>query len=401
MTTRLASSLLDGTISNFLSIDEQYFENSIGTWTATNASAIRNIGFRFRETYHTLEITPNSSQSIVLGVEPKEVPVALATDYITFYMFAYCTARTQFQIDITNSGGEAGSETVVANALTWTVIRGPKVPVPRSAFPTEVTLSITASSHGGAKFYIGHPSLVNTLHLADNLFLRQCMAYMPEILIETDRNQTLPDYPLLRILDIATLYANRGVNQYDTFRYRDIASGYKESDPSTKSKLINPDVAETRFLSWLAQIVGVTITQVGGGSTPWGNLPTTWQQFLTAVDDAGDNDDIAEWFEIEGFNVSASNFDASARAQIKTAQTGYKSGLTTSLEIVIETFMTGQKNYKIYTDPIGSPWTILIRTLASETPGGVVGQPTEALVLALNKSKPMGFVIDHQCVSAL
>lgn len=453
MTTRQASLALNGTITNFLSLDEQYFETSIGTWTATNASILRNVGFRFKETYHTLEVNPYSSQSIALSVEAKQIPTTLNTDYITFYSFVYCTKRTQFEIllyetassttinlqgrlnepeELPTLGNQEGHayivdsesniyrwytplgedpywsvvgttavETVTANALTWSVIRGPKLNIPPRPQTTTLRMVITADSHAGAKFYIGHPSLVNTLHLVDNVFLRQCMTYIPEVLIEADRNQTLPDFPLLRILDIATMYANRGARQLETFRFRDIASGYKETDNSTKSTLINPDVAETSFLSWLAQIVGVRITQVGGGTTPWGNLPTTWEAFLTAVDNAGDDDDIAEWFEIEGFNVRDANFDASARTQIKTAQTGYRAGQTSTFETVIESIINGNKEYVIYTDPVGLPWTILVRTLVSETPGGVEGEPSEALVNALNSCKPMGFVIDHRCVTAL
>lgn len=401
MTTRLASLALNGTITNFLSVDEQYFETSIGTWTATNASLLRNVGFRLKDTYHTLEVVPQSTGPVTLAVETKQIPASFSTDYLTFYAFVYCTKRTQFEIQITDSANGNQTETVIANALTWTVIRGPKLQVPESALATTATLQVIASSHAGAKFYIAHPSLVNTLHLVDNGFLRQCMTYIPEVLIEADRNQTLPDFPLLRILDIATMYANRGVGQLETFRYRDIAAGYKESDNSTKSRLINADVAETGFLAWLAQVVGVRITQVGGGTTPWGNLPTTWEAFLTAVDNAGDDDDIAEWFEIEGFNVRDANFDASARTQIKTAQTGYRAGQTSTFKTVIESIINGNKEYEIYTDPVGLPWTILIRTLVSETPGGVEGQPSETLVNALNSCKPMGFVIDHRCVTAL
>lgn len=447
MTSRQAINKLNGSIANFLSLDEQFFEEGIGSWQAIGASADRNIGFRFKDNYHTLDIKPFSSDDVILTCENKQIPISFSTDFITFYAFVYCEKRTQLDIVLTNSQiqtnititgtlnsydllpipGQVGdsyligseiyswnniaetwdivgtqqTESTVVSALTWTVIRGPKIPIPRTAIPTLLDLKITASSHLGARFFMAHPSLVNTLHLVDNLFLRQCMTYMPEILIETDRNQTLPDFPMLRMMDVGTLYANRGVNQLDSFKYRDIEEGFRLDDPSTRSKLIDPTVAETAYLPWIAQIVGVSLSQSGGGTTPWGNLPKTWQTFSNAVDSAGDEDNMAEWFEIEGFDVSDSNFDDSTRTQIATARTGYNSGLISSFSSIIEGFTTGNKEHKIYTDSFASPWTIIIRTLVSETPGGVNGEPSELLVAALYKTKPMGFVIDHQCVTAL
>lgn len=454
MTSRNALSELQGSLTNILSVDEQYFSTGIGSWSATNANIFQEVGFRFKDIYHTLRVVPQSSSSVALQVEPKQISNSLATDFITFYCGAYCTKRTQFDIFIYEypsnitftligsvqkianlpatgntlsdayfvdednglyiwiSGspspyweriGNKGSKTVVANALTWTIIRGPEVEVASRSSQTTVVLQITASAHQGAHFHIGHPTLTNTYHLLDNLFLRQCMTYMPEVLIETDRNQTSPDFPMLRIMDIGTLYANRGLNQYINFQYKDIAAGYKESDSATKSTLVNPDVAPLNYLPWLAQIVGVRITQVGSGTTPWGNLPGTWETLSQAVDDAptGDDDDIAEWQEIETFDIADSNFAGNAREQIKTAQTGLNAGLTKSLEVVLIENLRGDKEYKIYSDPVTYPWTIIVRTLVSETPGGQEGQPSESLILKLNKSKPLGFVIDHQCVTAL
>lgn len=467
MTSLQAVQKLNSTIYNFLSTDEQYFETSIGNWAAVGASIQKNIAFRLKDTYHTLEVLPDSSSDVTLflgstsggsvSVDRRPVPTNLSTDSLTFYMFARCDKRTQFDITLTNSriqlpiiitgtlqsvddlplSGESGdtylieteiyqwvrndailgravwdiigtqkTESVVVNALTWTVVRGPELQVPQTATSTTIQVEITAKSHQGDKFYIGHPSLVNTLHLVDNLFVRLCMSYMPEVLLETDRNQTLPDYPMLRIMDLGTLYANRGVNQLYSFRYNDIESGFKESDPSTRSKLVDPDVADLDYLNWLAQIVGVRLTQVGAGSTPWGNLPDTWQTFYDQVDrpaeteDEGEPDDEdAEWFEIESFNTADANFSDNRRTQIKNAQTGYRSGISDSLEIALLEVLRGDKQYKMYRDPIGSPWTIIIRTLDSETPGGVVGSSSETLLLTLNKSRPMGFVIDHECVA--
>jgi hypothetical protein len=173
----------------------------------------------------------------------------------------------------------------------------------------------------------------------------------------------------------------------------DIASGYDPDDDSTKSALVEPTVADPRFLAWLGQVVGVKLASSVGGTTPWGNLPTTWTTFINAIDDAGDNDDNTTWEEIETYNPGDSNFVSGRRQQITTARLGHNAGTRDGIISSVETVLTGTKEVNLVIDPIGSPWTIRINTLTAETPSGANSDP-QVLEVA-SESRPLGFVLTH------
>jgi hypothetical protein len=388
-----AGLLLGGLSRNFLDSDDQFFEDTVGSWTASNASTEINIAFRFRDTYHTLQINPTSTASITLTHNPVSVGSEYGSDSITFFFHAYCAAKTTFAVTITGSDGSTDTRTVVANALQWTVIRGPEVEVPVTQGSTSYTASIAISGHLGQAVYFACPVMTNKYAMRGNRFLRYCMQYIPQVFIEKDYEQSFPNFPMLRILDLGTAYAAVGLEQSEAFKYLDIASGYDPDDDSTKSALVEPTVADPRFLAWLGQVVGVKLASSVGGTTPWGNLPTTWTTFINAIDDAGDNDDNTTWEEIETYNPGDSNFVSGRRQQITTARLGHNAGTRDGIISSVETVLTGTKEVDLVIDPIGSPWTIRINTLTAETPSGANSDP-QVLEVA-SESRPLGFVLTH------
>jgi hypothetical protein len=223
------------------------------------------------------------------------------------------------------------------------------------------------------------------------------MQRMPAFFIEKDSEQTFPNFPLMRIMDIGLAYAGKGVDQLDSFPYLDIASGYDPDDDSTKSHFVEPQVASDHFLPWLAQIVGVKLSQTTGGTTPWGNFPKTWTTFINAIDDAGDNDNTTIWQEIELYNPVDSNYVQGRRDQITTARTGHNAGTRDAIIASVQTVLSASKTVNILLDLIASPWVITIQTLDSETPSGV---GSDASVLgAAESSRPMGYTYVHTVVS--
>lgn len=219
---------------------------------------------------------------------------------------------------------------------------------------------------------------------------------MPEFFIQTDSEQTFPNFPMLRLLDLGTAYAGVATDQAESFRYLDIASGFDAGDDSTKSTLVNPSVADPRFLAWLAQVVGVKLSATAGGTTPWGNIPSTWATFLEAVDNAGTDDDIPTWEEVETYNISDANFVSGRREQIESARLGQNAGTRDAIIASAQTVLNGTKTVELVIDPISSPWTIDIQTLASETPGGASSY--QALLDAVEGARPVGFVFTHTAI---
>lgn len=392
---------LNASCFNFLDKEDSYFETSTGTWAVTNGTANVDFTFRFRNQYHTLKVSPTSSSSVTLQHDQILFSSDYSNDYITFYAHIYCESKVTVVVTVTSSYGETNSVTTTLNALTWGIVRGPEIKVPQTQGSTGFTASIEITNHNQTSIYLAHPVLTNIYAIRNNLFLRMCMQRMPAFFIEKDSEQTYPNFPLLRLMDVGLSYAGHGVSQLNSFPYLDIASGYDSTDDSTKSSLVEPQVANKKFLPWLAQIVGVKLTQSVGGSTPWGNFPSTWGSFVTAVDDAGDNDTKAEWFEIESFNTSDNNFVQGRRDQITTARTGHNAGTKTAIIDAIETILTGTKTIKYTVGTIDNPWLITVETLTSETPAGVNDTESETVINVVENSRPMGFIIQHFCRSSL
>ena len=76
-------------------------------------------------------------------------------------------------------------------------------------------------------------------------------------IIESDLNaDVLPDAPLLRLIDVATVSLGEALLLTEEFAYVDIEDGFNDSINQTKSKLINYDVAILEYLVWLCKFNG-------------------------------------------------------------------------------------------------------------------------------------------------
>ena len=391
-----AAESLSGSCRNLLAPEDFYFNTSTGTWQTTNGTSSVDFSFRFKNQYHTLKVTPSSSSQVTLQHEQIQLPSSYKNDFITFYGHIYCESKVTVTVTVTSSYGDSSSVTTVLNALTWGIVRGPEIVVPPTEGNTGFTTTIQIVNHNNSAIYLAHPVLTNTYAIRNNLFLRMCMERMPAFFIEKDSEQTAPNFPMLRLMDVGLAYAGKAVDELDSFPYLDIAGGYDATDDSTKSSLVEPQVANKEFLPWLAQIVGTKLSQSAGGSTPWGNLPTTWASFVSLID-TGDANATADWDEIETYNTSDNNFVQGRRDQITTARIGHNAGTKTAIIESAQTVLTGTKTVNYIVDPIANPWTITLQTLTSETPGGVHDEDSETVINAVEKSRPMGFTIQHIC----
>lgn len=321
--------LMEGKSTLFLSEAEYRFiqepdTTGYGSWTPTNASLAPEKTFRFRDEYNTLRIKPEVIGSpwteFSIEHEPKIIPNSLAGDKIIFFAFFYALSTSQVRITVENSNlASTTTEYFEVPALTWTLVRSNELDIPTqtTALTYWTTIDIR-SSNGAEHFHMAHPVLTNSYGFTQNIFLRELITYMPRFLLETDSEQTAPQFPMSRYLDIGLAYADRGFRQADSFKYRDVAGGYEDTDDSTKSYLVNPDVAANEYLPWLGQFVGVKLLTAPGGTTPWGNLPSTWEAIHTDIDPAAD----------VTYNISAIDVTG---VTVTTTPTGISEGDTISV----------------------------------------------------------------------
>ena len=268
-----------------------------GSWQTTNASLVAEETFRFRDEYNTLRIQPLVAGNGPLGNtefsvfhEPKIVESVLFGDKLAFHTFIHPLVEMEVSITVQDSNGlSVSSEYVTAPPSTWTLVRSTELPVTQQTQTLRAWATINFRSNSSlSHVHIAHPVLTNVYGFTENLFLRELVTYTPRFLVETDEAQENPKFPMFRLLDVGLSYADAAYKQAEEFRYRDIASGYNANDNTTKSTLVNPDVADSKYLPWLAQFVGVTRKSTRAGATPWGNLPITWDEIHTSIDPDAD-----------------------------------------------------------------------------------------------------------------
>ena len=483
-----AISLFGGHYTQFLDDNEFRFVESYGSWAPTNASLLVEKTFRFPEkpfdpasTYSTLRVqplvaeTPPTLTEFSITSETKTIPTSLGGDYLVGFVFVYSLVDIQLAVSITNGITTLTSMYVDIPSSTWILVRSDELLIPTGVTPTSGQMSILFRSPTGTSHcHIAHPVLTNSYGFTQNLFLRESFVQLPQYLVETDALQASPSQPLARLMDIGLAYADKGFRQADTFRYLDIAQGFDANDPTTRSTLVDPITAEPRFLPWLAQFVGARIETTTTSTTPWQNLPLTWEGIHEDIDPAADvtysissitrdgsgtvtavvattpssltvGDTVtiegastfngqfeltsvntgtstlqwsqsgtsasgstgtvtlvdSTWIEIETYNYTDSNLVAGRRGLVTTARTGHNAGTYQAMEDSISGLLSGTKTIKFVVDPVASPWTILVKTLTSETIDGVSNTESQILIGQLRAVKPLGFVVNHLCVDSL
>ena len=475
-----ALSSLSAHYTNFLSDEDTYFLTSSGSWTATNASLVSENTRLFKNTYRPLFVQALTAGSphteVTLTHEPFLVSSAFLNDSIDATVNVFSSAPIEVAIEIENTvPGSVISEYVFVPASTWTTIRSDTLLVSSNAVNQSFSATFYMRSENGIfNVLFAHPVVKNAYGFADNLFLRETIARLPRFFVDVDSEQTRPKYPLARFLDVGLAYGDRGFRQAIDFRYRDIAEGYVSTDDSTKSTLIDPDIVDPDYLPWLAQFVGIKLDRLASGTTPWGNLPSTWEGFHEDIDPAADvtysissisrdgsgevtalvtasptgfsiGDTVSvegtsglngqfeltdvdtgtntltwaqdgsavseavgtitlvdtEWIEIETLDTTDANYIPSRRDLVSDRRTGHDAGTCKSLRDGIRYLLTGTQTIDVFFDPIQNPWKIFIRTLTSETPGGINGVESPLLMSELNKVRPMGFKVYHECVASL
>lgn len=475
-----AAKLLGANSINFLSDDDYTFASGTGTWSATNASFTSERNRQIRDKYATLRIQPLSTGSPYTEVEITHqqvlVPSAFVGDKMVGTVFVYPYAPMLAAVRI-NSTVPSNTSVNYINcpALKWTLIRSEELDVPSELLNQQYRMTVLFKSSGGFQhFHMGHPVLTNSYGFTQNRFLRETMMFMPLVLTEIDSQQVGPQFPMYRFMDVGLAYADPGYRQSINFKYRDISQGFKETDDSTKSTLVDPDVVESKYIPWLGQFVGVRLPQLAGVGTAWGNLPNTWEGMMEDIDPVADitydissvtrdgagvvtatltasptgvsiGDTVSvrntsqlngqfvltdvntgtntvewaqagssvtetigsitlvdtSWGEIEQFNTTDTEFIERRRGIIAGARVGHNSGTYGALEESAKVLLSGTKSVEISIEPVAFPWTIFVKTLTSETPSGITGEPAPLVVAELNNSRPMGFVIVHECVDSL
>jgi hypothetical protein len=149
-------------------------------------------------------------------------------------------------------------------------------------------------------------------------------------------------YPLLRFLSLLGDLLDHVEVLRARIDYIDLADG---GVPGDTSDLVDPDTADTAWLNWLGQLVGVA------------------RGDRTAVE---------------------------MRAAITNASSGWRAGSQAAVRAEVQPLLTGTKHL-IIADHYTAEWTVALVTLASET----AATTAAAILAAAGRTKPAGVTFVH------
>ena len=290
----------------------------------------------------------------------------------------------------------------------WTLVRMYELPrVLNNTYNYPLGMTITVSDiDGGANvtLNISHPIMYCTLDFINNPAIIQLMSKFPEFIRDQDANAEPLPYQLIRFMEAITIHTGEIIDLVNQFVYEDISEGQDGTNTNTLSALVDPIAAKREYLPWLALFSGTKIINPTTGSTPWENLPATWQgiDLIDGVDGVGlDPDkDSAPWDLIQEYNTEPAGLVEFLRWQTSTGYYGINAGTQSAIIESVKRVLSGTKTvgYEII-NPFS--WAIKLETLLSETPDSSllsIGDSVDEIIELVEPSRPLGFKVLHELV---
>ena len=286
-----------GTASNFITGPNATFMSAsgltVGDWVATTGTIAPTMHVIKKFGYDSLDIKVNNTSNLA-QISLGGIYSSALTDVYQFYAWVmpYASGTNLVNISVSISSPGVTSPAVLVNKATrstteWSLIRSNPIYLNNDGSSAELTVTISYSFDDDAPLYFTLPAVIPHYHFVNNNFMFDVLQFIPDFLIDYDNslkeNGVLPDYPMVRYLDIGTSVANDVMNDYVDFYRGDIEQGRDENNIDTLSQLVDADAVRPEFMKWLSSISGNRFSNTSQ-STPWGSLPSTWSTFMKSID---------------------------------------------------------------------------------------------------------------------
>jgi hypothetical protein len=342
-------------LSNANSLIKFTVDSSSESLAATESDSdweVEGGNFRFTgenyyvSSHYVLEATPTNNSLTTPMVVSLDVGSVFDVDDVNesfvFSCVVYCGLRNvTINAKLYDGlGQEVEGNTKVIQAGSWTALRSnvfTKVPLTPPSVG-QYTVSLTIVGHGGETVKISTPNLVNEDSWASNPVIQSMRPYIPGFYESYDRNETDPQYPFFRYVDVLTdaiadtmfLYS-----EWFQFDSREIIPGASKADLSTRSRLTNYQAVYDENLSWLAQFSGAKIKN---------------QLYV-------------------GNAAIVTDTDEFKKSQLFPAIYGRGAGTQGSIKEAVGHVLSGTKTVVIGQHVDGNPWIMKVVTIISETSG--------------------------------
>lgn len=362
---------------------------------------------------------PNSASSGTISLSSAQIEVTDLTHPIIFTSGVKMPSGGSVLVSLSHSGSNGintvettqifqGSTSVV-NALgvlnpQWNIVRSaPILPISNDE-TTSISINITfLPADPSETIYFTLPVLCQNFEfVVNNSIFAQVMKNMPEVfrLIDVEQTGDL-ELPFFRLVDVFTTSLDIAFRQLGFYLYLDVEGGFKENDDTTKSYLVNPDVADFVTLLWLCKFAGNrpitryetsldTITtpfELGDGSGSGSNLDTDDGLVLTS------------YTELNPPPVTLSSQTELLKWQINNSYYGHNAGTLPAVISAAKRQLIGEQSVVVNYDFDTEPWVINLETEWYETYGSlgveVVGQSSPLILEAIRYARPLGIKITH------
>jgi len=312
-------------------------------------------------------------------------PIVISLDDIQPSDNSLNGSRAQFHCQV-RANVEASVSVTVVNVLSgqskshnqqipinnWTGCWSPVIDVGLnnlSVAPLQFEVSITISNHGGQVFYLSTPILMNELGFTLNTFVANMRKFVPSFIYDKDKIQEYPNYPFAKLLYVLTNAADKSTVLYRRFyEYLSSEISVRNEDADFRySELINPEYVDIDYVDWLSQFNGTPL-------------------YRSVTSSAS--------------TEAIQNVEDSITWQLKNAYFGRNAGTLEAIKECTKQVLSGEKIVLVF--PGGQFFQINVYTLLSETPGvSQNGDTSPEVVAIIEKTKPMGFVLNHEAYNEL
>jgi hypothetical protein len=335
------NSLIKYDVSNYSAIGIESIQYG-ATWSIVGGSLVYTGNDYYTGSHYVINASPNSlTNPIELSLDVNGVfEVDDIGESFVFSCVVFC-AQKSITVNVKlfdDNGAEVDFNSKTIQAGTWTAVRSNVLEIAETSFSlTSYKVLLTVQDHGENLVRISTPNLVNDSTWALNPVIQSMRPYIPGFYESYDINETDPQYPFFRFIDVLTDGIADTMFQYSEWFQldsREILPGFSKDDLYTRSRLTNYKAVYDENLEWLAQFSGNKLKK---------------QLYV---------DSTAIVTDTAGFKES----------QLYPAIYGRGAGTQGALKEAIGFVLSGTKTVIIGQNAGNNPWVIRAITLASETP---------------------------------
>jgi hypothetical protein len=362
---------------------------------------------------------PSPSTSGTISLTSAEIELEDLTHPIIFTCGVKMPSGGSVEISLGHSSQEvensvittrifAGS-TPVVNAVgvanpQWNIVRAnPITPVSNvgtvgmsihvTFYPTDPTETI----------YFTLPVLCQNFEFVTrNRIFLSVMGALPEVFRLIDLEQTGElEMPLARLVDVFTNGLDKAFYQLGHYAYLDIVDGFDDADDTTKSHLVNQDVADFATLLWLCKFNGTRPVTRYESSLDVVTTPFILGDELGSGSelDSGDGLLLTSYSELNPPALTLTAQEELLRWQLDYGYYGINSGTLPAVIDAAKRQLTGTKTLAYSFDFDVEPWVINLESEWYETYGATgveeVGESSKLVLNAVEYARPLGVKVNH------